>query len=61
MARARARPEDCGGTFGYAELLEVLADAEHEDRGHLLSWVGGAFDPTEFDVGLVNARLQRVR
>ena len=54
-------PEDCGGTLGYAELLDVLADPEHEDHEHFLSWVGGAFDPTEFDLGSVNARLQRVR
>jgi hypothetical protein len=54
-------PEDCGGTPGYAELLDVLGDPEHEDHAHFVSWVGGAFDPDEFDLGLVNARLQRVR
>jgi hypothetical protein len=46
---------------GYEELLEVLADPEHEDHDHFLSWVGGRFDPAEFDLGSVNARLQRVR
>jgi hypothetical protein len=54
-------PEDCGGTPGYAELLEVLADPEHEDHDHFCGWVGGTFDSAEFDVGLMNARLQRVR
>jgi hypothetical protein len=54
-------PEDCGGAGGYEDLLQVLADPSHEDYDHLLGWVGGPFDPTEFDVGIVNARLQTVR
>jgi hypothetical protein len=54
-------PEDSGGPPGYADLLEVLADPGHEDHDHFRSWVGGSFDPAEFDLGLVNARLQRER
>jgi hypothetical protein len=37
------------------------ADPEHDGRHHFLSWVGGAFDPTGFDLAWVNTRLQRVR
>jgi hypothetical protein len=33
-------PEDCGGTSGYEELLEVLADPTHEDHEHLSGWAG---------------------
>ena len=54
-------PEDCGGPGGYADLLSVLADPTHEEHEFLLGWVGGPFDPTEFDLGLANARLQTVR
>jgi hypothetical protein len=54
-------PEDCGGAGGYADLLDVLGDPEHDEYEHMRSWVGGSFDPTEFDVALVNARLQAVR
>lgn len=54
-------PEDAGGPPGYADLLEVLADPGHEDHDHFRSWVGGPFDSAEFDLGLVNARLQKVR
>jgi hypothetical protein len=53
-------PEDSGGAGGYEDLLQVLADPSHEDHHHL-GWVGGPLDPTELDVGLVNARLQTVR
>jgi Plasmid pRiA4b ORF-3-like protein len=54
-------PEDCGGVGGYAELLEVLADPEHEEHDHLLSWVGGTFDAIFFDLAGVNVALQHVR
>ena len=50
-------PEDCGGTGGYAELLQALADPEHDEHDHLLAWVGGPFDPTLFDLVMVNVVL----
>jgi len=34
-------PEDCGGTYGYRELLEAIQDPDHEDHDRLLEWVGG--------------------
>jgi hypothetical protein len=40
-------PEDCGGPGGYALLLEVLADATHDDHEHMVAWVGGSIDATE--------------
>ena len=46
---------------GYAELLEVLGDPDHEDHEHLLEWVGGQFDPTRFDLVAINVALQHLR
>lgn len=54
-------PEDCRGPHGYAELLEVLRDASHEDHDHLTEWVGGSFDPEAFDLVAVNVALQQLR
>jgi len=54
-------PENCGGAYGYAQLLEVLADPAHEEYDDVVEWVGGAFDPTVFDVAAVNVALQHVR
>jgi hypothetical protein len=54
-------PEDCGGIWGYAELLDVLATPEHPEHKDMLMWVGGAFDPEAFDLDTVNASLRRVR
>jgi hypothetical protein len=62
--RRAAPPDDCGGIWGYAELVEVLsdpADREHQDR---LDWLGledaADFDPVAFDAGAVTRSLSRV-
>lgn len=58
LAGARAcPPEDCGGPSGYSELLEALADPAHEDREHLLEWVGVSWDAEAFDIDATNELL----
>jgi len=42
-------PEDCGGVHGYAEFLEAIRDPKHERHAELLDWIGGVFDPDDFD------------
>ncbi len=54
-------PDDVGGTWGYGEFLTAIADPAHDEHESYLEWVGGHFDPTEFDLGDVNAVLQRIR
>jgi hypothetical protein len=51
-------PEDCGGVWGYANLLEAINDPTQPEHEELLEWVGGSFDPEAFDLEEVNARLQ---
>jgi hypothetical protein len=51
-------PEDCGGSWGYEHLLEVLADPSHEEHEEMLPWVGGAFDSEAFDLAETNAHLE---
>lgn len=43
-------PEDCGGPWGYADMLETLSDQVHPERGNLLEWLGEDFDPASFDL-----------
>jgi hypothetical protein len=54
-------PEDCGGTGGYEQLIETLADPNDPDYEHLREWVGlpegVSFDPARFDLAEANARL----
>jgi hypothetical protein len=58
--RRACPPEDCGGPWGYEHLLEVLADPEHEEHAHLSEWIGGPFDPQEFDVAETNDQLRGI-
>jgi len=41
----RCPPEDCGGPWGYAELLEAIKDPKHERHAELVEWIGDDFDP----------------
>jgi len=47
-------PEDCGGIWGYYELLEVLNDSTHESHQEMLDWLGEPFNPDRFDLQEVN-------
>jgi len=42
-------PEDCGGIGGYAEFLEAIGDPANERHEDMLDWVGGSFDPEDFN------------
>lgn len=54
-------PEDCGGPWGYANLLDILADPKHEEYAERLEWVGGEFDPVAFDIKAVNTELAKLK
>ena len=61
LAGARAcPPEDCGGVWGYHNLLAALRDPSAPDRDELMEWIGPNFDPEFFDVKHVNDVLARV-
>jgi hypothetical protein len=53
-------PEDCGGVWGYYEILEALQNRDDPDRAERLEWLGD-YDPEEFDVAAVNRRLIHIR
>lgn len=57
--RRACPPEDCGGPWGYADVLDALAqpdDPEHADR---LAWLG-PYDPAAFDRDEVDERLAQL-
>jgi hypothetical protein len=54
-------PEDCGGLWGYYNLLEILADPKHPEHEEMKEWIGGGCDPPEFDLDVVNAALKRLK
>ena len=42
-------PEDCGGLWGYQELLMTIRDPSHEEYESTLEWLGGRYDSETFD------------
>ena len=54
-------PDDCGGVWGYAELVEAISDPNHPEHHDRLEWVGPDWKPELFDVSLVNRELRRIR
>ena len=53
-------PEDCGGIWGYEELLTVLNDKRHPERTETLQWLGGRFKPESFDMDKINRQLGKL-
>jgi hypothetical protein len=45
----RCPPEDSGGPFGYADLLEAIKDPKHERHAEFTEWIGHDFDPNIVD------------
>jgi len=50
-------PEDCGGIWGYEELLTILADPDRPEYKERIAWLGAAFNPDEFNLERINAAL----
>jgi hypothetical protein len=42
-------PEDCGGVWGYEDLLETIRNPDHEEYENMMTWLGRGFDPDYFD------------
>jgi len=54
-------PEDCGGPWGYLEMLAALADPKHAEHDSMLEWLGGEFAPEAFDLEETNANLRTIK
>ena len=53
-------PEDVGGVWGYTDFLETIKDVNHSEHEDMLEWVGGEFDPEEFNMKYINERLKKL-
>ncbi len=54
-------PEDCGGSWGYETLLEILKDPKYEEHEHYFEWAGEDFDPDKFDIKETNHMLANIK
>ena len=52
-------PEDVGGTYGYRRFVKSIADPQHREHAENLTWVGGPFDPEDFDPEKVTKKMIR--
>lgn len=63
--RRAAPPEDCGGVWGYADLVEILNDPDHPEHQEQLEWLGldsaSEFDPGRFDAEAITKALSSLR
>ncbi len=50
-------PEDCGGIWGYSDMLDILKQPEHEEFESYIEWLGGEFDPEYFNKDEINRML----
>lgn len=50
-------PEDCGGVWGYANMLEILTQPKHPEYKSYMEWLGEGFDPKYFDKNEINELL----
>ena len=50
-------PEDCGGIWGYADVLKALEDPEDDDHEAVLEWLEGEFDPAYLNRREINQLL----
>jgi hypothetical protein len=51
-------PEDCGGTWRYLDLLEVLKDKSHPEYETYQEWLPEGFNPHHFPLEKINAELE---
>jgi hypothetical protein len=54
-------PEDCGGIWGYYQLLETLADPANPEHEEMMEWTGGPLDPEAFNLEAANRRVNGCR
>ena len=54
-------PEDCGGTWGYDNLLKILRNPKHEEHDSMKEWLGHPPDPEAFDPEKVNTYLKKLK
>jgi Plasmid pRiA4b ORF-3-like protein len=64
-AEGKCPPEDCGGIWGYEELIETVSDPKHREYEDLREWLdmeeGDVWDAAQFDMVAVNEKLKKFK
>jgi hypothetical protein len=54
-------PEDCGGVWGYDNLLKIIKNPKHEEHASIMEWLGAGFDPEAFDADEADTYLRKLK
>ena len=54
-------PEDCGGVWGYENLLKIIRKPKHKEYESMMEWLGGKFNPEAFDRDKINKYLRKLK
>ena len=54
-------PEDVGGIWGFAELLEAVKTPKHPRRKEFKEWLGETFKPDALNLKKINTELKRMK
>lgn len=53
-------PEDCGGVYGYYDVLKKASDPQDPEHNEIVEWLG-KYDPEEFDLQFADAKVKNYR
>ena len=45
----------------YSDFLAAIQDPKHEEHEEMMEWVGGEFDPDEFNMNFINKKLNDLK
>jgi hypothetical protein len=51
-------PEDCGGIWGYSDMLKIIKQPGHKEYNNVIEWLGDEFDSEYFDRDQINKLLK---
>lgn len=56
-----ARLSNCCGVWGFEDLVAIIKNPKRKEHKSMVEWLGGAFDPEEFDIEETNRILAKLR
>jgi hypothetical protein len=59
--KRKCPPEDVGSITGYNSFVKSLKDKNHPQHKINVRWIGGKFDPEQFDAGMIKFSRASVR
>lgn len=53
-------PEDCGGLWGYYNMINAINDPKHPEHEEMKDWIGDDYDSKHYDIEKVNQKLGKL-